>query len=115
MGLEKTRARAHTTRTTSTASKQAPPAPPTQASESDTFDLRSTIGGWWQKALRGDAALSAAYKAEGRSYDAQRAFRRRWAAEQFVAAKRTRMKQETLTQTDEMRAASLDKKVVVYK
>ena len=44
-----------------------------------TFDIRGTVGGWWTKALKTNAELSAQYKHLGRSYALQREFRQRWA------------------------------------
>lgn len=48
------------------------------AAAAPAFDMRSSVGYWWSVALKNHSALSAAYAALGRGYEAQRAFRREW-------------------------------------
>eukprot|EP00969_Alexandrium_andersonii_P000771 33182-Alexandrium_andersonii.AAC.1 len=48
-----------------------------EQASSGGFDMRGTIGGWWQKALKESEELAQQYKEVGRGYSAQRAFRQR--------------------------------------
>ena len=56
-----------------------------------TFDLRTTVGGWWTKAVKHNAALAAEYKALGRNYAQQREFRLRWAEHEMASVKHERI------------------------
>jgi len=76
----------------------------TEASSKGTFDMRGMVGGWWSKDLKGDKDLAAKYKAIGKQYDKQRAFRAEWANEKAVALKEERYNSVTLLEIDEQDA-----------
>lgn len=51
------------------------------AARVEQFDLRSKVGGWWSKAVKNDEELKRKYAEIGKNYNAQHAFRQKWAAE----------------------------------
>jgi len=59
------------------------------------FDIRGPLGNQWRLALAADAGLNEQYKSVGKSYHAQREFRKKWASEQAEGMKRKRMITET--------------------
>ena len=71
------------------------------ASQDKCFDMRSTVGGWWMKTLKTDARLAEEYKALGKSYAAQRAFRARWAAQQAEQCRLERQASQTNIEVSE--------------
>jgi hypothetical protein len=64
------------------------------ASETASFDMKSKVGQWWTREVKADKRLGESYASVGRSYDAQRRFRKEWAARKFLAARTTRLKEE---------------------
>ena len=60
-----------------------------------TFDLRSGVGQTWQAMKKHDATLAAAYKAVGKSYEAQRSFRMAWAQTEHDSLERVRTKEQS--------------------
>ena len=65
------------------------------------FDLRGPVGGWWAKALRESEALRSEYKELGKNYNAQRAFRTRWANAKGTEVKHTRLQTQRSIEVDE--------------
>ncbi len=57
----------------------------------DHFDLKSAIGAQWSLAVK-DKMLAESYQAVGRSYTAQREFRKNWATKQYQKLREQREK-----------------------
>eukprot|EP00959_Pyramimonas_sp_CCMP1952_P132824 2776708-Pyramimonas_sp.AAC.2 len=64
------------------------------------FDMRGTVGQVWSKAKAGDKQLEADYKAVGKSYSAQREFRKKWLALKAEQLREERMTTEKHSTTD---------------
>ena len=66
------------------------------------FNTRETwVGGKWQKMLKSNPALKAAYAEVGKSYEAQRKFRQEWASKEAQKLKTARMMTQTTIEVDE--------------
>ena len=64
------------------------------------FDMRGSVGIKWAAEKKSNPALAAAYSAIGRSYQAQRKFRAEWAARTYSGMKESRIKKDSLMQSD---------------
>ena len=60
------------------------------AAVSPSFDMRGSVGQSWSATKASNPDLSRSYEAVGKSYSAQRAFRQRWAKEQYETIKKER-------------------------
>jgi hypothetical protein len=64
------------------------------------FDMKGAIGRKWEKALKDNDALKEEYKALGRSYDAQRKFRTKWAQGEYEVLHQQRLRETQSTIAD---------------
>ena len=71
------------------------------AAASGRFDMRGSVGRMWNKAKESDPELAEAYKMVGKSYDAQRNFRHKWAEQKHQEVKAERLKREVSELEDE--------------
>jgi hypothetical protein len=67
------------------------------AAEKGAWNMRTTVGSWWSKALAADVDMKAAYTAIGRGYSAQRSFRDTWVTEALQVEKSHRLQRESLS------------------
>lgn len=72
-----------------------------EASKEGKFDLRPTIGGLWSKEIAKSGELKEAYKSLGKSYQAQMAFRVRWAAAKASQLRHERIQSNACLDIDE--------------
>jgi hypothetical protein len=85
------------------------------ASDTASFDMRSTVGQWWSREVKSDKRMAAEYKQLGRNYEAQREFRRVWAANKFELLRTERTRVESLQSSTKMQGTYVPVKIIFDK
>ena len=63
---------------------------------------KSTVGQWFSRALAENPSEKEAYEAIGKSYSAQREFRKRWAERAFKASVTQRLHTQSYQENDDV-------------